>query len=1313
MKPGSAIRTSRRGVGALVLALLLLAGIAFARPAMADTPVTYYGLSFTWSGGELSNSQVSASNGVVTVNAPSGTITISGTSAPEFDQIIVPATNKATIKLDGVTIDEFNSGEARHTTILNGVTNLVVSGTNTIYASDRYSAIWSPVDLTITGEGSNPTLTLYDSTSHANAAISIIARNLTVGTLSAAGPTINGLLLGGTLSGTSTFLTGSLTINSGTIKAENTANYQQALSAGTLTINGGTITATMSGTKSNAISATKLVVTGGKLTASGTGPSSNGINAGSVTVKNGTGETGEGPTIKVTGNQSAIGCPVILNASSTGDDDFYPWLAQGGDSSSIGLDVLSFAGAGNTQTAGTTGISLGGKYVQIEPLALTSLGFTPSSTQPGGAPNNPVENGVKAGQSVNLELSYHFGDSDTSQPTIDTALLTTFFPVVADSISPLGNATTSYDPGKTQGSITFGSAPQGRTTSIQPEPWELLEEVYGEDAKGVVKPLAFPMLYQVTFDLDGGTWGSQSSVGPLVTSATGLISVPEGNLTKSDNEFSYWKDSQGGVVANLATYVFNRDTELTAIWVKEKYDVTFDANGGNWDSAENPQQTLKVDSSTSVYAPATPPTKFGSVFLGWASTQTGASSVLTFPQTVSAKTEYYAQWGAPHLALALENSEIKAGGTVSLEATATTDPSLGSQPTLLPEDVQIATEPACATGQLRVENNTATFEVTAPKENGTVTVTATWEGASAEVGFTVADGIDPVYVTFQGNGGTWNGVPFQTLELDKNVGKLEDTQITELNKVNYTGNTLLAWYKWYETTETTGDVDSDGDGVTPVHGYWHSVDLSKQTFTESTTLTAMWGSENEQFLVLWPLTQTTKPSVPVTYTAAILPEPLQTGVLPPYNYVPSEGNAITPGNLAISFAGNATYGATASTPVAGTPTSVATFTVTAPNATPADSNGVVIQARYPKGATTSGEQLEATATLVVEPDSAAPSPSPTTYTVTLEGNGGLWNGTVPSQKVRIARGNTVRVPAGLSNEGLELLGWYQQDESGAWQEVDLATWRVTSDATLTAQWATPSLAFIPDVQVARPEEIALFNMEIDLTALEPSLEVVRGGMAIDPSTLVVSASSECEIGVPAANGTGAVVAIVAPTAERTITLTATYGELTGTARLIVTDTAPIAVHRLYNAFDGTHLLTADAHEILTLVTLRWKDEGVGFYLFDESAHGRTAVTRLYNPYNGDHIYSTSSSEVAALVPLGWRDEGVKFYGGAPEGNPPIYRLWNSLQTADGGLGSHLWTSDLNEYDTLPTIPPVDAWKQEGVAWHAAYVAEIEHAESGE
>ena len=108
--------------------------------------------------------------------------------------------------------------------------------------------------------------------------------------------------------------------------------------------------------------------------------------------------------------------------------------------------------------------------------------------------------------------------------------------------------------------------------------------------------------------------------------------------------------------------------------------------------------------------------------------------------------------------------------------------------------------------------------------------------------------------------------------------------------------------------------------------------------------------------------------------------------------------------------------------------------------------------------------------------------------------------------------------------------------------------------------------------------------------------------------------------------------------------------------------------------------------------------------FYQLATGGVAIYRLYNPYNGDHLYTVNGNEYRTLQGIGWRGEGLKLHGSL--NSPyPVYRLWNRLQTTNGGLGSHLWTPELDEYESLPTLVP-DGWQQEGVAW---YAAELPHA----
>lgn len=141
----------------------------------------------------------------------------------------------------------------------------------------------------------------------------------------------------------------------------------------------------------------------------------------------------------------------------------------------------------------------------------------------------------------------------------------------------------------------------------------------------------------------------------------------------------------------------------------------------------------------------------------------------------------------------------------------------------------------------------------------------------------------------------------------------------------------------------------------------------------------------------------------------------------------------------------------------------------------------------------------------------------------------------------------------------------------------------------------------------------------------------------------------------------------------------------------------VPVYRLYNPYTNAHLLTADWSEYYRLEYGGWYAEGVSFNTYDKTD---TPVYRLYNPNNSDHFYTASTSEYESLQRNGWRGEGPVFYGvnKTTAGAKPVYRLWNSKQTGNGGLGSHHWTIDANENATLP-VQSGGAWKQEGVSWY--------------
>lgn len=87
----------------------------------------------------------------------------------------------------------------------------------------------------------------------------------------------------------------------------------------------------------------------------------------------------------------------------------------------------------------------------------------------------------------------------------------------------------------------------------------------------------------------------------------------------------------------------------------------------------------------------------------------------------------------------------------------------------------------------------------------------------------------------------------------------------------------------------------------------------------------------------------------------------------------------------------------------------------------------------------------------------------------------------------------------------------------------------------------------------------------------------------------------------------------------------------------------------------------------------------------------TTVYRLYNSRSGEHLFTTDTNEYKTLPTygIGWKQEGVAWASPA-KSSTPVYRLYNTVS------GDHHYTCDLNEYNTLPRYN----WRQEGVAWYS-------------
>jgi hypothetical protein len=139
---------------------------------------------------------------------------------------------------------------------------------------------------------------------------------------------------------------------------------------------------------------------------------------------------------------------------------------------------------------------------------------------------------------------------------------------------------------------------------------------------------------------------------------------------------------------------------------------------------------------------------------------------------------------------------------------------------------------------------------------------------------------------------------------------------------------------------------------------------------------------------------------------------------------------------------------------------------------------------------------------------------------------------------------------------------------------------------------------------------------------------------------------------------------------------------------------PIAVYRLLNPIDSTHLFTTDFNEYSILPTVGWIPEGVAFLAFDLplTVAGVPSVPlyRVFNLASGQHLLTTDENEYAYLASLPgiFQAEGVVAHIPVAETpqSLPLYRL------RYGDTDLHLYTSDYNEAATLSGF----GWIVEGV-----------------
>lgn len=141
----------------------------------------------------------------------------------------------------------------------------------------------------------------------------------------------------------------------------------------------------------------------------------------------------------------------------------------------------------------------------------------------------------------------------------------------------------------------------------------------------------------------------------------------------------------------------------------------------------------------------------------------------------------------------------------------------------------------------------------------------------------------------------------------------------------------------------------------------------------------------------------------------------------------------------------------------------------------------------------------------------------------------------------------------------------------------------------------------------------------------------------------------------------------------------------------------VPMWRMYNPNSGEHFYTADTNERDSLCGNGWASEGIGWV----APTSGNPIYRLYNNPRagsntvGDHHYTANTYERDMLVKRGWKYEGVGWYSDTNK-RIPMYRQYNPNVNSENMSGSHNYTANSNERDSLIRI----GWQDEGIAWYA-------------
>ena len=203
-------------------------------------------------------------------------------------------------------------------------------------------------------------------------------------------------------------------------------------------------------------------------------------------------------------------------------------------------------------------------------------------------------------------------------------------------------------------------------------------DVYAENISVTLYAVWRPHSYKITFDANGGSGAPVSTEKFYGIDAT----LPSGIPAKSGFGFAGWSDSKTGSVKYLpgAVYTANGNATLYAVWTTEKYDVTFDANGGI-----NTPSVHSLAKNLDLIIPLTIPEKTGYTFLGWSESRTATAPDYLIGEKYTRKSSVtlYAVWEVARYTLTFDVN----GGTGSIASVTFTFGTSATLPASIPSRI--------------------------------------------------------------------------------------------------------------------------------------------------------------------------------------------------------------------------------------------------------------------------------------------------------------------------------------------------------------------------------------------------------------------------------------------------------------------------------------------------------------------------------------------------------------------------------------------------------------------------------------------------